>query len=581
MLNKDTDIRKMHYQGSEEKMSEYADRERVADHPFFPFKVKEKIAMKDIKQSRHFGYKPVLFLVDGLLAILGFCLGAWLAGYPFDFRDNLFKLIQLIVFALISASFFLNYYLYSYHLIYSPKNHFVRLAKSFVWSLLTIMSIIFIYTWPQFLKSMFFVPALFLLAIVILLLSRVLFAKLINIIRMLGISFLATGFFSVMNPEAVPDIIANEGSVIAVGFAVTVVLIAILRLVVVHVIFNHVLRRRFRRQIIFVGADADAERITNHVIKINAPFWVGGSVGSKPGQVLRTQIPKKSLGTINDLPDIVHKNRIDEVIITDETIGKPLLITLIEFCTSAGITVWFPPKLMPIIDIKIYIDSFCGIPMIRLNTRKGAWLINKIKHTLDAILTLPLFILLLPVFAVIAFAIKYESKGPVFYKARVVGKGEKLFSMYKFRSMVADSDPEIHKNYVTKLIKGEIGNKEASGQTLKITDDPRVTRVGRILRNLSLDELPQVINVIKGEMSLVGPRPCLPYEYDVYADWHKKRTLVRPGITGLWQVAGRSAVVFEDMILLDLYYIFNRNLSIDFSILFETVFVVLQKKGAY
>jgi len=130
------------------------------------------------------------------------------------------------------------------------------------------------------------------------------------------------------------------------------------------------------------------------------------------------------------------------------------------------------------------------------------------------------------------------------------------------------------------MIKGEI-TQDGSGKTLKITNDPRITPVGRFLRRTSLDELPQLINVLRGEMSLVGPRPCLPYEYEIYKDWHKKRTAVRPGITGLWQVVGRSEVGFEDMILLDLYYIYNRSLELDLSILFETIFVVLKKKGAH
>jgi len=153
--------------------------------------------------------------------------------------------------------------------------------------------------------------------------------------------------------------------------------------------------------------------------------------------------------------------------------------------------------------------------------------------------------------------------------------------MYKFRSMYTDQSSDIHKQYVTKLIKGEIGRQGEQKGPLKITNDPRVTRVGRILRKLSLDELPQLINVLRGEMSLIGPRPCLPYEYEIYKDWHKKRNSVRPGITGLWQVTGRSEVSFEEMILLDLYYIYNRNLMLDLSILYETIFVVLGKKGAF
>jgi lipopolysaccharide/colanic/teichoic acid biosynthesis glycosyltransferase len=118
-------------------------------------------------------------------------------------------------------------------------------------------------------------------------------------------------------------------------------------------------------------------------------------------------------------------------------------------------------------------------------------------------------------------------------------------------------------------------------QVFKIQVDPRVTGLGRWLRKLSIDELPQLINVLKGEMSVVGPRPCLSYEYELYEDWHKKRLSVRPGITGLWQVAGRSAVSFEDMVVLDLYYIYNRSIAMDLSIISETIFAVLQKKGAH
>ena len=147
--------------------------------------------------------------------------------------------------------------------------------------------------------------------------------------------------------------------------------------------------------------------------------------------------------------------------------------------------------------------------------------------------------------------------------------------------MRVDSGHEIHKEYVTKLIKGKIGNGEGESRPLKITNDPRVTKAGKVLRKFSLDELPQLINVLKGDMSLVGPRPCLPFEFELYQEWYKRRVSVRAGISGLWQVTGRSEVAIEDMVLLDLYYIYNRNLTMDSNILFETIFVVLGKKGAY
>jgi lipopolysaccharide/colanic/teichoic acid biosynthesis glycosyltransferase len=186
----------------------------------------------------------------------------------------------------------------------------------------------------------------------------------------------------------------------------------------------------------------------------------------------------------------------------------------------------------------------------------------------------------LPVFAAVALIIRLTSEGPVFYRPTAVGKSGRHFRMYKFRSMITGASSAIHKEFVTRMIKGEL-TQDASGKPLKIVNDPRVTWIGRILRKTSMDEIPQLLNVLKGEMSLVGPRPCLPYEYEVYKDWHKKRTAVRPGITGLWQVVGRSEVSFEDMILLDLYYIYNRSFQLDLTILFETIFVVIKKKGAH
>jgi exopolysaccharide biosynthesis polyprenyl glycosylphosphotransferase len=304
-------------------------------------------------------------------------------------------------------------------------------------------------------------------------------------------------------------------------------------------------------------------------------------VGPGSSLGLDHNLGKVCLGDINKIPTIASQFKIDDIIITDEDIDKPTLVSLLDFCTSAGINAWFPPKLLPIINIKLNIDNFCGLPMIRLCSQKNTWLFSKIKHSVDALITVPLFILQLPLFFLIALAVKLESAGPVFYQARAVGKNGRVFTMYKFRSMRVDTGNEIHKDYVTKLIKGEIENGKDEDKPLKITDDPRVTRVGNILRKLSLDELPQLINVIKGDMSLVGPRPCLPYEFEVYQDWYKRRVSVRAGISGLWQVTGRSEVSFEDMILLDLYYIYNRSLLLDFNILFETIFVVLGKKGAY
>jgi lipopolysaccharide/colanic/teichoic acid biosynthesis glycosyltransferase len=231
--------------------------------------------------------------------------------------------------------------------------------------------------------------------------------------------------------------------------------------------------------------------------------------------------------------------------------------------------------------MKLIPDNFCGLPMIRLCSQKNSWLFGKMKYAVDALITLPATLLLLPFFALTALAIKANSKGPVFYRANAIGKNGNPFTMYKFRSMRVNGGSDIHKNYVTRLIKGEIRPETENGRPLKVTEDPRITKVGHVLRKTSMDELPQILNVLRGEMSLVGPRPCLPYEFEIYKDWHKKRLSVRPGITGLWQVAGRSAVAFEDMVLLDLYYVYNRNFSLDMNVIYETIFAVLAKKGAH
>jgi exopolysaccharide biosynthesis polyprenyl glycosylphosphotransferase len=360
------------------------------------------------------------------------------------------------------------------------------------------------------------------------------------------------------------------------------VILPLTRFFLVNIVFSIWMRRRFRRQVVIIGSSDEANNIGRTIVERDAPFWIVGTIGVTEAEIfLDIGIEKCFLGSLNKLPDVVQKDKISEIIVADENIDKRTLVSLLDYCTSQGVNAWFSPKLMPIINIKLYIDNFVGIPLIRLCSQKNSWLFNKLKHALDALITLPGFVLQLPLFLGFAAGIKLDSKGPVFYRAKAIGKNGQPFTMFKFRSMHVNNDQGRHKDYVTKLIKGEIGQDSNGDAPLKITDDPRITRMGKLLRKTSLDELPQLLNVLKGEMSLVGPRPCLPYEWEIYKDWHKKRSTVRPGITGLWQVAGRSAVAFEDMILLDLYYIYNRNLMLDFSILYETVFAVLAKKGAY
>ena len=185
-----------------------------------------------------------------------------------------------------------------------------------------------------------------------------------------------------------------------------------------------------------------------------------------------------------------------------------------------------------------------------------------------------ILLLLSPLLLAIAVAVKFSSKGPIFYSTEVVGKNGRLFRWYKFRTMIVNNDSEIHRKYVEELIKQNAATK-------KLDRDPRITGIGSILRKYSLDELPQLFNVLRGEMSLIGPRPCLPYEYNQFDDWHRRRFAVTPGMTGLWQVFGRnrSDVSFNDSIILDLYYIQNYSLLLDIKIFLKTIPVVLFGRG--
>jgi lipopolysaccharide/colanic/teichoic acid biosynthesis glycosyltransferase len=208
-----------------------------------------------------------------------------------------------------------------------------------------------------------------------------------------------------------------------------------------------------------------------------------------------------------------------------------------------------------------------------------------IKRLMDIVVSVLVLIVCAPLFLVMAIAVKASSKGPVFFRQQRIGQYGRSFTFLKFRSMHIDNDPSVHKEYVTKLIAGQAERLAASRNgegVYKLTNDRRVTRVGRFLRRTSLDELPQLLNVLEGTMSLVGPRPAIPYEVAAYDTWHRRRVLeVKPGITGSWQVNGRSRVRFDEMVRLDLQYARSWSPWIDVMILIRTPGAVFRGDGAH
>ncbi len=203
-----------------------------------------------------------------------------------------------------------------------------------------------------------------------------------------------------------------------------------------------------------------------------------------------------------------------------------------------------------------------------------------VKRTLDILGSLSALIVLLPLFAGIALLIKLTSKGPVLFRQTRVGQNGRMFTFFKFRSMHVDNDPRVHQEYVARLIAGGDDLQQADG-TFKLTNDHRVTAFGRCLRKTSLDELPQFVNVLRGDLSLVGPRPPLPYEYERYLTWHRRRVLeMRPGLTGLWQVEGRSRTTFDEMVRMDLRYAKTWSTWLDCKILLRTPAAMFSGDGA-
>jgi len=215
------------------------------------------------------------------------------------------------------------------------------------------------------------------------------------------------------------------------------------------------------------------------------------------------------------------------------------------------------------------------------------------KRLFDVLVSTVALFLLSPVLAIVALAIKLDSAGPViFVQKRVRGDQDpdeicperNVFSFFKFRSMYVDSDPNIHRQFVTQYINGnsaDTNNGSAKKPLFKLRRDPRVTNVGRLLRRTSLDELPQLFNVLRGDMSIVGPRPALPYEVEQYSEAHRERLAIQAGLTGLWQVSGRTCLTFEEMIDLDLEYCRRRSVALDVKILIKTLPAILSGNGAW
>jgi exopolysaccharide biosynthesis polyprenyl glycosylphosphotransferase len=278
------------------------------------------------------------------------------------------------------------------------------------------------------------------------------------------------------------------------------------------------------------------------------------------------------LGGIRELPLVLERLHPDELIVSGVDVRDKDLLDLVEHANRAGVKVRVAPTTMDLLTQRVEYVAGQGVPLFELRPPVFAGLDWATKRVFDVVVSAGIVLVATPLWLLTALAVKLGSPGPVFYRDQRVGLGEREFGMFKFRSMYTDAGARQ---------AGLEGANEASGPLFKIKDDPRVTRVGRFLRRYSIDELPQILNVLRGEMSLVGPRPLPLRDYVMLEDWHRKRYLVLPGMTGLWQVSGRIELTFDDLVRLDFYYLENWSIWLDISILAKTLPAVLARRGAY
>jgi len=325
----------------------------------------------------------------------------------------------------------------------------------------------------------------------------------------------------------------------------------------------------YRRRAVLVGTGKHIRDVAHALADApHSPIEVVGFLSPRalPANGLR------ALGSLGELETILRSERIDEVIIADPDYPQLDAVELVDQCHQRGVRVRLAPSTMEILIHRAEFVPGQSVPLFELGPPVFEGVDFALKRTFDVIGAMLLLVLLSPLLLAILIAVRVSSRGPIVFRSTRRGIGQRPFQCLKFRTM--------HTNAEEQQAELEELN-EASGALFKIRDDPRLTRVGGLLRRFSMDELPQLVNVLRGEMSLVGPRPLPQRDYEMLEEWHRKRYLVLPGITGLWQVSGRSELDFDDLVHLDFIYLEHWSLALDLTIILKTIPAVLSRRGAY
>jgi exopolysaccharide biosynthesis polyprenyl glycosylphosphotransferase len=322
----------------------------------------------------------------------------------------------------------------------------------------------------------------------------------------------------------------------------------------------------YRRRAVLVGSGAHIDAVA-HALRDNSEVEPFGYVSLTPREA---DGRLRDFGTLDGLER--NFDAVDEVLIADPAFPQDQAVELVDRCHEHGKRVRVAPSTMEILMDRVEFIPGQSLPLFELKPPVFEGVDFVVKRAFDLVGSVLLLLVLSPLLLAIAVAVKLDSRGPVLFRSRRPGIGGRTFDCLKFRTMEEGAErrqPALeHRN-------------EAGGAIFKIRSDPRVTRVGALLRRLSLDELPQLLNVVRGEMSLVGPRPLPQRDYELLEEWHRKRYLVLPGMTGLWQVSGRSELDFDELVRLDFLYLERWSVFLDFTILLKTIPAILRSRGAW
>jgi exopolysaccharide biosynthesis polyprenyl glycosylphosphotransferase len=366
-------------------------------------------------------------------------------------------------------------------------------------------------------------------------------------------------------------------------FLISLVLFVVVRVAPIKALLRFLASQNiYQSRLLIIGGDEAAKYVADSLASDKlGSFTVVGFVDDYRALGAPIHREHVNLGSLEDLAAVVRKFDVAELLVAIDNAPYERLIHIVDTCLKTGKVVRIYSNLLDVIAKKMSVEFYATIPVIMLSQQSERRSYRLVKPLIDVVLAAFGLLLLAPVLVLIAVGIKVSSRGPILFTQKRIGKDGVPFKFMKFRSMHVGTDSDKHKEFVTNFISSSGRSEQDKIKVFKITNDPRIFGFGKFIRKTSFDEFPQLYNVLRGEMSLVGPRPCLQYEWECYDEWHKSRLRILPGCTGLWQALGRSTVTFEEMVILDLYYISNMSLWLDLRIVLQTFPVIFLGKGAF